>query len=65
MSDNVCSAISKSGVVENVGVAVEISFRPTIVIQTQESYVFADFKVLLVFRPPYLTRAWLKMWGEP
>ncbi len=51
MSDNVRSAISKSGVVENVGIAVDVSVA--VVIHAQESCICADFKVFPVFRPPY------------
>ncbi len=43
MSDNVRSAISKLGVVENIGVAVEISF--VVVICAHVSRIYADFKV--------------------
>ena len=57
MSDNNCSAISKSGMVENVGVPVarEISF--VVVMHAQVGLrigycIYADFKVFLVFRPP-------------
>ena len=43
MSDLVGRAISKFGMVENVGVAVEISF--IVVIHAQESCIYADFNV--------------------
>ena len=51
MSGNVDNVISKSGMVENVGVAIEISF--IVVIHAQESCIYADFKVFPVFRPPH------------
>ncbi len=51
MSHNVRSATSMSGVVENVGVAVEISF--IVERHVQSSCICADFKVFPVFRPPY------------
>jgi len=45
MSDNVRSAISKLGVVENMGIAVKISF--IVGIHEQVSCIDADFKVYL------------------
>ncbi len=51
MSDYVRSAISKSGVVENMGVAVEISFL--VAIHEQISCIYAEFQVFPVFGPPY------------
>ncbi len=51
MSGNVGCVMSELGVVENVGVAVEISF--VVVIQPEIACIYADFKALPVFRPPY------------
>ncbi len=62
MSENVHSAISKSGVVENVGVAVEISF--VVVIHAQESCIYADIKVFPVFRSPYYISGMCQIWSE-
>ncbi len=42
MSDHIVSAISESGVVENVGVAGVISF--VVVLQAKISCIYADFK---------------------
>ena len=51
MSGHVGSVMSELGVVENVGVAVEISF--VVVIQAEIACIYADFKAFPVFRPPY------------
>ena len=51
MSVNVDSAITKSGMVENVGVAIDVLF--VVAIHAQVSCICADFKVFPVFRPPY------------
>ena len=51
MSGHVGSVMSELGIVENVGVAVEISFVG--VIQAAISCIYADFKAFPVFRPPY------------
>ncbi len=45
------SAISKSGVVENVGVSGAISF--VVVIEAEISCINADFEAFPVLRPPY------------
>mgnify|MGYP003461073419 FL=1 len=62
MSDNVGSAISKSGMVENMGVATEVSF--VVVIHAQVSCIYADFKVFPVFRPPYWISGMCQIWSE-
>ena len=62
MSDNVRSPISKSGVVGNVGVAVEIVF--IVGIHAQESCIDAEFKVFPVFRPPYWISGMCQIWFE-
>ncbi len=51
MSGNVGSELSKSGMVENMGVAVEMSF--VVAIHEHVSCIYADFKEFPVFRPPY------------
>ncbi len=51
MSGNVGSVMSELGIVKNVGAAVEISF--VVVIQADIACIYADFKALTVFRPPY------------
>jgi hypothetical protein len=43
--------MSELGVVEKVGVAVEISL--VVVIQADIAWIYADFKAFPVFRPPY------------
>ena len=62
MLDNVRSLISKSGVVENVEVAVDIPF--VVVIHAQVYCVYADFKVFPVFRPPYWISGVCQIWFE-
>ncbi len=52
MSDHVGSVMTELGVVENVGVAVEISF--VVVTQAEIICIYADFKAFPVFRSPYL-----------
>ncbi len=47
MSSNLGSAISKSGVVENMVVVTEVSF--VVVIHVHVSCIYADFKVFPVF----------------
>ena len=49
-SARVDSSISESGIAENVGVAVAISF--VVVLQAKISCIYADFKAFPVFRPP-------------
>ena len=56
MSGHVDSVMSELGVVENVGVAVEISL--VVVIQAEIACIYADYKTFPVFRPPY----WI--WGR-
>ncbi len=46
MSGNVDSAISKSGMVENVGVAIEVSF--VVALRAQVPCIYADFEVFPV-----------------
>ncbi len=62
ISVNVDSAISKSGIVENVWVAVKISF--VVVIHAQVSCIYADFKVFPVFRPPFRISVMCQIWIE-
>ena len=62
MSDNVRSALSKSGVVENMGVAVEISF--IVLIHAKECCIYADFIVFPVFWPPYWILGMCQIWFE-
>ncbi len=51
MSANVGTVIFGSGLIENVGVAVEVSF--VVAIHAKVSCIYADFKVFPVFRPQY------------
>ena len=62
MLGRVGSAISKSGMVENMGAAVEISF--IVVIHAQESCICADFKAFPVFRAPYWISGMCQIWFE-
>jgi len=62
MSGNVDSAISKSGIVENMGVAIEISF--VVSIHAQVSCIYTDLKVFPVFQPPYWISAMWQIWSE-
>ena len=50
------------GMVENVGVAVEISL--IVVMHAQESCNCADFKVFPIFRPPYWISGMCQIWFE-
>ena len=74
MSGRVGSVISKSGVVDNVGVAVEIASPSVSVLKlfplpVSTSGIVADICVFGVGRcravtpVPYLSRAWSIMWG--
>ena len=51
MSGHVGSVMSELGVVENMGVAVDISF--VVVIQAEMACIYTDFQAFPVFRPPY------------
>ncbi len=62
MSDNVRSALSKSGVVRNMVETVEISF--VVVTHEQVSCIYANFKVFPVFRPPYWISGMCQIWFE-
>ncbi len=62
MSGNVDSAISKSGRVENVGVAIEISF--VVAKHAQVSCIYTDLKVFPVFQPPYWISGMCQIWSE-
>ncbi len=74
MSGRVDGVISKSGVVENVGIAVEIaspsvSVRKLFPLSVSISGFVADICVSgvgqcrAITTVPYVSRAWLKMWG--
>ncbi len=62
MSGNVDSAIYESGMVANVGVAIEIPF--VVSIYAQVSCIYTDFKVFSVFEPPYWIYGMCQMWSE-
>ncbi len=62
MSGSVGSVTSKSGMVENVGIAGEISFA--VVIQAVISCIYADFKAFPVFRPLYWISDMRQLWFE-
>ena len=76
MSGSVGSAISKSGMVENVGVAVGIA-SPTVSVQelfplpvstsgfVADTWVSDVGRCRAVSAVPYLSRAWSKMWKLP
>ena len=51
MSADVGSVMSELGVVENMRIAVEISF--VAVIKADTACIYADFKAFPVFTPPY------------
>ena len=62
MSGNVDNALSKSGMVENVGVAVELLF--VVAIHAQVSCIYTNFKVFPVFQPPFWIYGMCQIWSE-
>ncbi len=62
MSVNVDSAISKSGMVANVGAAIEVSF--VVAVHAHVSCIYADFKEFPVFRPSYWISGMSQIWFE-
>ncbi len=62
MSGNVDSVIFKSGMVENVGLAIEVSF--VVAIHAQVSCIYTNFKVFPVFQPPYRISGMCQIWSE-
>ena len=62
MSGRVGRVISKSGMVENVGVAVEISV--VAVIHAHLSCIYADLNVFPFLRPPYWISGMCQIWFE-
>jgi hypothetical protein len=56
MSGHVGCVMSDLGLVQNVEVAIEISF--VVVMQAEITCIYAHFKAFPVFRPPYWISGW-------